>query len=54
MTVRHRIAKIQPCLKKLNVKAVKLKVVISAHETWKIKVHSYISIMCAVFSWKHK
>lgn len=36
--------------KKLIGKAVKLRVVISAHETWKIKVHNCISIACAIFS----
>lgn len=50
---RKRIEKIEACLKKLTIKAVKLRVVISAHETWKIKVYKYISIICAIFSVKN-
>lgn len=52
MNVWQRIKKIQACLKKLVVKAIKIIVVISAHETWKIKVHNCISITCAIFSVK--
>lgn len=36
-------------LRKLTVKAVELRVVISSRETWKINVHT-IFLICAIFS----
>lgn len=42
-------------LRKLILKATELRVVISAHETWKIKIHNYFPNVCAFFSsifWK--
>lgn len=37
-------------LRKLIVKAVELRVVISAHKTWKIKEHNYFPSVC-YFLW---